>query len=220
MKLVMNRMLRYLFPNRSAQYRAFKHLIANEDSYLHTTGWLRSIDEGRPVNDEGLPIPWINYAASGFISNRLSTDHNVFEFGSGNSTGFLAERVQHVTSVEGDAEWYAEVSQNPPANVTLIYQAHDVDGHYCRSISETSSRFDVVLVDGRDRVNCMREGASCLTDRGVLILDDSDRERYSEGLELLDSLGFASIFFDGLKPTHAHPSRTTVFYRPGNCLRI
>jgi hypothetical protein len=56
-----------------------------------------------------------------------------------------------------------------------------------------------------------------LVGRGVLVLDDSEREEYRPGLEALQRAGFKSIAFWGISPGEFYNKSTTVFYRPDNC---
>jgi hypothetical protein len=205
---------------RLLQYRAVGQLVTNEAYFLHTTGWVKSLVEQMPVDPQGNPLPWMNFAVIAFFRERLRKHMHLFEYGSGSSTRFFAELVASVTSVEYDEEWYQRVSATRPANVTLLLNAADVDGTYCRVVAQSNRRYDVVVVDGRDRVNCMKQSVGSLTDGGVIVLDDSMRERYAEGAAFLKASGFRALRFDGLKPGGFGTDSTTVFYRPGNCLDL
>ena len=96
----------------------------------------------------------------------------------------------------------------------------DVDGEYCRSIRRSGRTYHLVLVDGRDRVNCVKQSIDQLSQEGVVLLDDSEREGYREGIEYACSRGFRRLDFEGLKPTGGKPHRTTIFYRSENCLGL
>jgi hypothetical protein len=78
----------------------------------------------------------------------------------------------------------------------------------------------VVIVDGRDRVNCLRQSLEHLADEGVVILDDSDRERYQEGIAYVQARGFRALGLESLRPERASRGRTTVLYRQNNCLGL
>lgn len=95
-----------------------------------------------------------------------------------------------------------------------------MDGSYCRAVVETDQLFDVIIIDGRDRVNCIKQAINKLSDQGVMILDDSARPWYSEAFEHAKSKGFRVISFEGIKPTGASIYRTSIFYRTDNCLGI
>ena len=220
MKFSCKRFLRWAFPCSADYCRACNALVLNRRSYLHSTGWMRSSREGTPVDKEGNPLPWMNYPAIRFLEERLRKDLRLFEFGSGYSTSFYARHVAHVTSVEHDDEWLQVVRSMLPANATLIHQPQDVDGAYCRTIQATGQQYDVVIVDGRDRVNCLRQSLPALSATGVLLLDDSQRDRYREGIRDVREQGFRALNFEGLKPTGKNVDQTTLFYRPDNCLGL
>jgi hypothetical protein len=122
--------------------------------YLVSRGWIESRRTKRSVDAEGRPLPWITYGAIDFLTERARETFTVFEFGSGNSTLWWAERVAHVTSVEHDEKWAQRVARRLPGNVTYSYVPLERDGDYCRAASASGETFDIVVVDGRDRVNC------------------------------------------------------------------
>jgi hypothetical protein len=76
------------------------------------------------------------------------------------------------------------------------------------------------IVDGRDRMNRIKQSISALSAKGVILLDDSQRERYQEGIDFAKSKGFKALNFEGLKATGTEVDRTTIFYRVGNCFDI
>jgi protein O-GlcNAc transferase len=78
----------------------------------------------------------------------------------------------------------------------------------------------VVFIDGRDRVNCVRNSLDALKPAGVLILDNSDVESYGMALELMRVQGFKRLDFVGPGPITAAVWRTSIFYRNQNCLNI
>ncbi|MGC9457935.1 MAG: hypothetical protein ACP5DC_10500 [Halothiobacillaceae bacterium] len=195
-------------------------MVVRRNSYLHSTGWVESLKRGYPCRAGGEAIPWMNYQVVDLLDQRLQPDLSLFEFGSGFSTRFYAQRVRQVRSVEYDQRWFDQVSRDVPANVTMLYRKKDVNGHYCRSIRETGECYDVVIVDGRDRVNCVRQSLECLSDRGVLLLDDSERPDYEEAFEIARGMGFRVLDLKGLKPTKLKPARSSIFYRNDNCLGL
>ena len=87
---IVKRILKKAFPKHVLYYKAYVELIKNETSYLHLTGWMRSLDENKPVDKDGNYIPWMNYPVIKFLRDRLKSDFHLFEFGSGYSTSFYA----------------------------------------------------------------------------------------------------------------------------------
>ncbi len=135
---------------------AFLRLVLRKKSYLHTTGWVESLKRGYPCDFEGSEIPWMNYPVINILKERLNKNLSLFEFGSGYSTLFYEKLVRDVTSVEYDRDWFYLIKEKTSENVSLLHREKDIDGIYCRAIGEFDKKFDVVIVDGRDRVNCVK----------------------------------------------------------------
>jgi hypothetical protein len=69
-------------------------------------------------------------------------------------------------------------------------------------------------------VNCCKQAVDALTDNGVVVLDDSEREFYREGVDFLVKKGFKQLAFTGVSPGLFYRKATSVFYKPENCLGI
>jgi len=162
----------------------------------------------------------MNYAIVHFLEERLHKNHALFEFGSGYSTLFYADRVASVESVENSAYWYEQMNAQVPANANVTLVPADIDGDYCRSILNLNKTYDVVIIDGRDRANCLLQSLTKLSPKGVVILDDSSRERYKPLIAIALEHGFRFLHFEGLKPTATGLHRSTLFYRSENCFNI
>lgn len=53
--------------------------------------------------------------------------------------------------------------------------------------------FDLIIIDGRARKECLKIGAQWLSERGVIILHDANRTKYHDGFE---SYPFSELFQD------------------------
>lgn len=196
-------------------------LIRKFGNYALTSGWLRSASEKSPVDESGLPLPWYTYPAIRFLQERVQSGMNVFEFGSGNSTLWWADRVKSVTSVEHDQNWSEIVKNRIPENV--LYKRLDlVEGGEYSQFAKSSGRgpFDIVAIDGRDRVNCALNCMSELKDDGVIIFDNADRRRYRHAHSVLQNNKFRRLKFIGIGALTVNEWDTSIFYRPDNCLGI
>lgn len=198
----------------------FGYYSIRRSDYLKRTGWYRSMNEGRPVDADGYPVPWITYPAIDFLSGRINNQMSVFEYGSGASTLWWASRVNRIISCEHDREWYRQVAATLPDNAVLLCIDLEYGGAYCRKVAEYDGCFDVVVIDGRDRVNCARNSLAALKDNGVILWDNSDREEYREGIDYLAGIGFRKLEFIGMHPLVAGKSETSLLYRDNNCLGI
>src|ERR1700754_2095964 len=220
MKQLLRPILHKFFPQVLTLFHLYKHGVRDKSSYLNVTGWTRSMTEERPCQLDGSPLPWMNYPVIGLFQKRLNKEMRLFEYGSGYSTLFFSELVASVTSLEYDIEWYERISKDLPKNAKVLLVKNDVDGSYCRAIHQTEGLFDVVVVDGRDRVNCIKQSIAKLQGHGVILLDDSQRERYQEGIDHAVREGFKRLDLEGMKPGKYGLERTTIFYRDGNCFNL
>lgn len=209
------------------QEKQFFSLVAPEDSvgtlakmgYLTQTGWYRGLQQDLFQDHEGAPIPWLTYPAIAFLKQRLKTDQSVLEYGSGSSTLFFAQKVKELYSIEHHPDWYRRIKNQSPENVHLFLTTIDYGGNY-HKLALSLGKFHIILIDGRDRVNCCRLAPQALHSDGVIILDDSERSNYQAGIQYLLSQGFRQLPFYGLKPRSTRESCTTIFYQPGNCLGL
>jgi hypothetical protein len=161
-----------------------------------------------------LRLPWLPFRLIDELSRFLEPRSRVFEFGGGGSTLWFLDQGCEVVTVEHVGSW----SRRLAALVTsdrweLLDRATDGGfDDYVDAISDfPEASFDVVVVDGRERVRCALAALSRVRPGGWLIVDDVDRLRYAEGLATIpwprrDIVGFAPA-----KPSLAH---TAVFMRP------
>lgn len=204
-----------------AKPRRLKALLSyGHKGYLNSIGWFRAFDEQQAIDGNGDPIPWVTYSFIDFIKGRLNKNLVVFEYGSGSSTLFYADHVRRVVSVEHDEEWYKKIVGSKPGNTEMIYTQLSTDGEYARKAAMLNEKFDIIIVDGRDRVNCCKHSLSALTEKGVIVLDDSERVAYNDARILLKQAGFKELSFSGISPGLFYLKATSVFYRPDNCLSI
>lgn len=194
--------------------------ILQRDSFLRQMGWFRSFHSGTAVDAEGGPLPWYTYGSIRFIEERISPAMTVFEYGSGHSTLWWSQRSASVDGCEHDPGWYALMRDKFPDNVDCSLVELDDRGSYAEAIHRKGRRFDVVVIDGRNRVQCAKRALEALSEMGVVVWDNSDRPEYDEGYEALKSAGFRRIDFWGMGPINTYGWCTSVFYRPGNCFGI
>jgi hypothetical protein len=200
------KILDYLFDIKTSRLLlAFKN-----NGYLIETGWLNSYKIKQPIDNEGNPIPWTTYSFIRFIDNYLKKEMVLFEYGSGNSTIFYSKRVKEITTVEHDKIWYDKLTKKLPGNVNLIYR--ELNLNYECSINEFKTSFDIVIIDGRRRNNCLEQSIEHIKPEGIIVLDDSERENYKSGIELLKQHNFKQIDFWGISPGYFHDKCTSIFF--------
>ncbi len=189
--------------------------------YLKPKGWLLSRYLYQPVHANGQPIPWITYASLHFISQKLEhTSFKVFEYGSGNSTLWFSERVKHIVSVEHDTTYYDIVKSKIQSRSNVTYILADLEDGYSKKVLAYKNAFDIIIIDGRDRIDCTKNSIEALNEHGIIIWDNSDREKYQEAYDFLTNAGFKKIDFKGLGPIGHIEWQTSIFYKTNNCFGI
>ncbi len=187
---------------------------------LKENGWFNSFNKKESIDKNGNPLPWNTYPFIKFIEPRLSKELSVFEFGGGNSTIWLAKRVGSIYSVEHDKEWADSLQKKIPSNAKIVYKNLTSNGEYSKEVISTNKKYHIIIIDGRDRVNCIKNSINCLTDDGVIIFDNSDLIIYNEAIKLLKDYGFKKLDFFGMSPITPHTNCTSIFYKSNNCLNI
>lgn len=186
--------------------------------YLYERGWMSSAVLGRPVDKSGNPIPWVTLSFLDFIEPRLRADFRIFEYGSGNSSIYYGRRVQRVVSVESSEEWFSFVKSKVPPNVCITLKK-DLNEYVAHS-AEYYGEFDLIVIDGLNRYDCLKPSLQSLKQDGVIVLDNSNRIEYKNIYQFLNEKGFKWIDFWGLAPGSSKNNCTTLFYRQTNCLGV
>ncbi len=200
--------------------RTVHHLLSLRFSgFLLDEGWFESARRKQSLDCDGSPVPWFTYPFNNFLLPRIRPDLQIFEFGGGASTLYLMNNCASVTTVEHDTDWFGQLQQQVNNNVTLLQRSLD-DESYVTALSEQERRYDIIAVDGRRRAECAMNAVEYLTDHGVIIWDDSEREEYQPGIALLAEKGFKRLDFWGCGAGFLFKACTTVFYRSDNCLGI
>ena len=200
--------------------KILKFFISNYDNgYLNEIGFFESYIKKASINKDGEPIPWVTYSYIFFIQERLSDKMNILEFGSGYSTLYYSRQVKTVYSIEHDKKWFENFKIDFPQNVKFFLKKFDFE--LIELIEkEIHVKFDIILVDGIERNYYLMNSLSFLKKSGVIILDDSEREDYCEGVNYLINKGFKKIDFWGISPGYFSNKCTSIFYRKINCLKI
>ena len=137
------------------------------------TGLSRKLLDKRPER------PWISYDAADAIGRHLKETSSVLEFGSGMSTAWYAARAGYVLSIEGDAEWFAEVSSR-------LATLENAELRLCESREaylaiEDGRQFDLIMIDGAWRDDCARLATQHLAPGGVIYCDNVDKRGGTSG---------------------------------------
>lgn len=150
-----------------------------------------------------LGVPWWTYSAIDYLEAKWKSFQSpiqIFEWGSGASTLWLANRADELISVEHDPQWYAILQPflQVYTNVTLLlkepdrllmdekYTSYKNPGlnfkNYVTAIQDHQKKFDVIVIDGRARSACLELSAMFLKDNGCIVLDNSNRQEYQQAI--------------------------------------
>lgn len=188
--------------------------------YLFDLGWFESFSSKKSIDKNGDPIPWFSYPFIDFINNRLDNDIVLFEFGSGNSTKYFSKKVKMIYSVEHNVDWYNFITQTKQINSIIFLTKSDSEEEYLNPLQTLEKKNNIIIVDGLHRNACLKASINKLTTDGVIILDDSERLEYRDGIDYVENLGFKRLDFWGIAPTVLFKKCTTLFYKTNNCLKV
>jgi hypothetical protein len=159
-----------------------------------------------------LDLPWWHVEATRQVENFLAArpEPRVFEYGSGASTAWLARRAKTVISVEHHAGWHKALSGMIAdlANVQLWHRPIDGEG-YVNAIAEAGGQFDLVVVDGRRRIDCLQRAKAFLKPGGIILFDDSGRLRYRKGIK---GCGLTEQHFFGRSYCVPYPDHSSILH--------
>ena len=156
-----------------------------------------TIQKMNNINVDSVPL-WAP-GAIGYVATFLAEKNGkakVLEFGSGGSTIWLANYAHELHVIEHHEEWY-EAVKNRLERSGLINNTHLklLNTPYDSAADSFSDAyFDLVIVDGRDRVNCAKKSLRLVKNGGLLIMDDAQRTRYSEMRNLLEAFPTQRFF--------------------------
>jgi hypothetical protein len=163
-------------------------------------------------------VPWMTDDSVRFIDcfidrikAREGRSARILEFGMGASTLYFSQKGAHVTSFEHDKSWYEKIVAILAASGFRHISAFLEERPYHNKIEKrvVNAKFDVISIDGRDRVLCLKEvlRLNSVLDNGIIVIDNTERisgdgARYHEMLMLLEGT-FSAIHFEQIGPDRA-----------------
>ncbi|HEY3142079.1 MAG TPA: hypothetical protein VGJ86_13170 [Acidimicrobiales bacterium] len=154
-----------------------------------------------------LDVPGWTYKAAHEVEHFLACldgRGRVFEFGSGASTTWLAQRAGEVHAVEHDLavseqlrpllaiyERHVRLYDAPPArrrgDLGAASGRPGWEGRdfmqYVETIHEVGSLFDAIVIEGRARPACLEAAVAHLAPTGMIVFDNACRPRYRDAIE-------------------------------------
>jgi len=118
-------------------------------------------------------LPWLTAEANKILESKVQPEWHVLEFGSGRSTYYFAKHCASVTTIEHDPRWMQKLKMANLANVTLIKARPE---KYAEAIAEVNREtYDLILIDGRQRIECFNRSLPMLAQEGLMIFDNANR---------------------------------------------
>ena len=173
-------------------------------------GYFNSVFKNQACDMAQQPVPWFTYAAIEFIKQLNLVDKVVFEWGSGNSSLFFANRVKNIYSIEHNQEWYDKVKANKMQNQEVEFVESTIDS-YVNSINKRDTFYDIIIIDGDlFRKECALEAIKYLNKGGIIILDNSDW--FKGAAKVLSDAGLIQADYHGFGPINDYTWVTSIFY--------
>lgn len=125
--------------------------------------------------------PWLTKHSIEIIEQHLNAKSTGFEWGSGRSTIWFAQRVKTIHSAEHDKHWFKnvsnEIARKTLLNVTINMIPLNVrqGGDYVHAFDTLIPPPDFILVDGKLRDLCALRSLNLLKPGGMLIVDNINR---------------------------------------------
>lgn len=190
--------------------------LTKEQFLQNKISWKKSFLDNFSQDENGDPVPWMSYPAIEFLKNRITKNHEIFEFGCGASTLFFARNAKRVLGLETNAVWFGIVQnflQNAElTNAEIVLMESGLTNPLYENFAKDSGRkFDLIVIDSLKRFDCAKNVIEALKVGGMVILDDSERKNYRKIFDFFAAAGFEKRDFFGIAPGQLRVKNTTVF---------
>jgi len=170
-------------------------------------GFLESSRNNIPVNGNGEIMPLYTYPCYEYLRSIDWAGSKVFEYGCGYSTLWWSSKKADIYGVESEQEWADRInSHGKLKNINVETNIKD----YVASIHKHKTKFDVIIIDGIARYDCVFPAIDTLKDGGIIVLDNSDWHTNTKEL-LDDNSELIPIHFSGFKPIHVETETTSCY---------
>jgi predicted O-methyltransferase YrrM len=127
---------------------------------------------------------------------------NILEWGPGKSTVFMQNLVSadcNIIAIEHDKWWHSlwRRKWKKYSNIRIVHKKHagHKKGHegYVTYPLGLNKKFDLIMIDGRQRADCARIASLVLSDKGKVIIHDCStkmREIYHESFTMYETVDF------------------------------
>lgn len=174
----------------------------------------RSLSRGSPERRFDDPVPWLAWHSLAPLTGEIAQRRGakILEWGSGASTLWYHHHGLTPTAIEHDPDWFSACQRylRGKADLRLV----PLGNAYVRPDLSLSD-YAIIVIDGRDRnacgaFVCEAIEAGIVAPGTLIILDDSNRERYQPTIDRLVLLSRRHRTFSG--PTSVEIDKTTTFF--------
>jgi hypothetical protein len=170
-------------------------------------------------------MPWIAWPCIEFLDSYLKPGDRVFEWGGGGSTIYFLKKGCLLTTVESSEVWVKELTTRvdalPPDcrsrwDLRFVAVKNNADPRIADYIHEVTNGgpWDVVLVDGWSRFQCLLAARSTVRPGGVLVLDNANQQQFRDVPSVMN--GWKRHAFRGLGVARSWVTQTDAYVRPQN----
>jgi predicted O-methyltransferase YrrM len=161
--------------------------------------------------------PWIVPEAFEYLKDIVKLNWHVFEWGSGGSTIWFAQRCREVVSIEYRRKWKRR-AERKIARLNLVHQAMVIlasGDEYINAIDdEDFGKWDLIFIDGerKHRKRCIEKAMTKLAPGGYIMVDNSNWQALVEPLRDWQSVTFKAEPF--MYKGKRHEWWTSFYWRP------
>lgn len=121
----------------------------------------------------GLIFPWYTKPFLDELKTWELEDKIVWEYGIGTSSIWWANKCFKLYGVDSDPNWFGSVFNNV-GQIANIVLREDPE-RYVNAIYDHNFKFDIIVIDGIERDECVKPAIDRLKEDGVLIIDNWDQ---------------------------------------------
>ena len=173
-------------------------------------------------------IPTMAIGALRWLNENLDPKHTLFEWGTGDSTFWYAERVRKlysVTDCRATASWVRdEIFVRQFQNTEIILAAKDVadqEGYivepgtsvkrYCHSIEQFPTRsFDCIVIDGYKREKCLPLAMQSIKHAGIIVMTETSIPEHLDSMNQMLTRAIEFHHIKGVSTTQDKMTQTTI----------
>lgn len=187
--------------------RVFKILEIDYGHFISAQKW-QSIDRNNK------PIPWLTYPAIDYLNTLDLSKKSILEWGSGYSTLYWSKKAQEILSIEHNPRFFDFIAKKTKAlkNVRLYLAKNK--GEYISAIKSARKKFDIIVIDGVYRNDCLSISDNFLERNGFIIFDNAERKEHSWFIKkFCKNNNYLQVTFKGFSPINPYVSETALIFK-------